>query len=634
MFFKLLLSIPLIYSFSYSNESNDEYSISKIKNSSYSKDSYFDSLHIPNLYVDIQCIDNCKKDCCYNVLKNQNGKIIRSYSTNDYVETIAKNRYNTKSYLLFSHTYGSGKNRVTKYHLVDNNLKEYNLPSMIEASHNLISKDRDLIQVNLSGVYKNGQKIQDSKEFETIELTNNLKGDIAIAGIEKGSRTIYVSNLEKWLSSNITLAKHSDKNGVLSLYPEDDENTYLVAYNLINIYNKGLLGSHIDFSKDFIESGWIYNDEKNNIGFDPEIYLKDKQLMINATNSSTDNRISFIISKEKYSTIDENTPLRDGFEDEEFLSFMAGAGLEYLFWDANTKVEKDDVDFASSEYDISSSIYKKLYLQGRVGDTQLAISYMKSEAEKKGDLTKDISDTLNFFVDFNSLISDSNTLRIAYTSSNINGITTFIDKKNSATSVTLDGEQKEFKSSIERFSLLIMKERGAYGGLEYTKFETPSTVGFSGSSKNIQYYGLDHNFGITNIELIAGIDTASYAKRYETNFSKYYFQGLIGFGVSNYEMSKEFKDKIKTISNKKIVNSDFSFVLDLELQFGYLWQQRYKLAKGLGYSFDLGFKARGSYTGAGQSDDSDSTIESNELTMEMTRYDIWYGVYTYFNIMF
>ncbi len=633
MFLKLLLFISLLYSFGFTKTDDTIYSISPLKNSSYSKDKYFNSINLPDIYIDTQCRKDCKKDCCYNVLKNQNGQIIRSYSTNDYVDSIANNRYRSKAYLMFSHTYGYGKNRQTKNHIVDNKLKEYPTPTIMDSLANAITKDGKLVQVNSDGIYKNSTKILDSKKFESVVISNNPDGDISLAGVEKDSRIIYISNLNSWLDTGITLATHSDKKGILSLYPKNSYESYLVAYNIINIYNKGLLGSYLDFSKNIYKSGWIYNSEKNNIGFDPEIYTKNSDIIINATNSSKDKRISFQVTKEQFLNIDQDKSKRGGFEDEEFLSFMAGAGIEFLFWDTTTEVSKDD-DYASSKYDISNSIYKKLYLQGIFLDTQLAISYMKNEAKKVGGLTEDISDSLNFLIDFNSFISASNTLRITYTTSNINGITTFIDKHNGGVSITPDLQKEEFKSTIQRISLLIMGERGIYGGVEYTSFETPSTIGFSGSSKNIEYYGLDNKFGIKNVEFIAGIDTAAYAKRYETDFSKFYFQGLAGFGISTYHISDDFENRVENISHKKVVNSDFSFVLDLEAQFGYLYQQRFKSAKGLGYSIDLGFKARGSYTSTGQSDDSDSKIEYDELTMEMTRYDIWYGPYAYFNIMF
>ncbi|MBD3823457.1 MAG: hypothetical protein IE916_02980, partial [Epsilonproteobacteria bacterium] len=87
-------------------------------------------------------------------------------------------------------------------------------------------------------------------------------------------------------------------------------------------------------------------------------------------------------------TIDQNTPKREGFEDESMVDFMAGAGVSYLGWSANSEVSKNGNTYASAEYEISNSLYKELYFQGRIGDYQLAISYAQNEAEKKGGLTK------------------------------------------------------------------------------------------------------------------------------------------------------------------------------------------------------------------------------------------------------
>jgi len=637
MLIKILSSLALLLSFTYGAEldiENGEYCISSVQNGGTSKNSYYNMINLPDVYLVKRYKKNCKNNCTYYVISNSKGKTLKTFSSSDSLHTIAHNRYTNKAYLYYSYSYGSGKNRKTSFHLIDNSNKSYNIPRRASKSLTAITQDANFISVNNSGVYKNGTRIQGSKEFESIKITNNPNGAIAIAGVEKDTRTVYVSNTSTWINSGIKLAEHSDQKGILSVYPKDNKDVYVVAYNLINIYHKGLMGAHVNFATNFAESGWIYNYEKQNVGFDPEIYINDKHLVILATNSSTRQRVSFTITPKEYATIDENCPDREGFENEDMLSFMAGAGLEYLAWDASSSVSKNDIDYADTEYDISNSIYKKLYFQGRVGDTQLALSYMQNEAEKVGGLTKKASKALNFAVDFNSFISKSSTLRIAYSTADINGITTFIDENNGAVSVTPNGEQKEFESKIERISLLLMGERGLYAGLEYTKFTTPAAMGFSGSSKSVEYYGLDEELGLTNFELVAGYDTAAYAKRYETDFDTFYFQGLIGLGVSKYDISSEFKQKVENTSGKSIVSSDYSFVGDLELQVGYLWQQRFKAVKGLGYSIDLGLKARGSYTGIGQSEDSDSNIGASELSAEMTRYDIWYGPYAYFNIIF
>ncbi len=611
-----------------------EYSISDLKSGGMSLDSYYDTLAIPDLYVGTKCYKDCKKNCCYSVLRARGGKVLRSYSTSDSVGEVARSRYKDKSYLMYSYTHGPEKDRVTDMILVDNKLKEYPIDGYISGSYDReISLDAKIIDVARGGIYVNGNHILTDTNFESAAVENDYKGNIGVVGVNDKIRSLFVSNLKEMKMANITLASRSDKKGILAVYPSD-ESVYAVAYNLINIYNKGLMGAKVDFKNNSTKSGWIYNYQGDNIGFYPQIYLTTDSLYVKALNSSRDESVYFQISANEYEKIDKTTPLRDGFENEEMVSFVVGAGLSYLGWYASSEVtDKDDNSFADTEYEIANTLYKKVWLQGRVGDTQLAISYMQNEAEKVGGLTKKASDILSMFVDVNNLISSSSVLRIAYESAKINGIATFNDAKYGATNVTVNSKV-EFESKLDRLSLLVMMEKGFYTGFEYTSFETPSAVGFSGSSKNVEYYGLDKNFGITNYEIVAGYDTASYAKRYETDFSKFYIQGLFGFGVSVYDMSSAFKNRVQAISEKKIVNSDFSFVLDAELQFGYLWQQRFKTLKGFGHSFDMGIKARGIYTGAGQSDESDSTIESDELSMEMTRSDIWYGPFINYNIVF
>ena len=626
----LLLSLSL-----FAVETEDaEYYISTLKNGGESLDSYYDTLEIPNLYVSRACRKNCKKDCCYDVLRNRSGEIVKSFSRSDSVVELARSRYKDKSYLLYSHTSGFKKYRKTKVILVDNSRKRYSVPRRSYSAYDrVISKDAKIVEVGRKGIYINGTHILEEQNFESAKIENDADGNIGVVGVDDISRALIVSNLKEYKFANIALASRSDKKGILAVYPTKNS-VFAVAYNLINIYNKGLMGAKVDFKNDTIESGWIYNYEGRNIGFYPQIYTKDKHLYVLTHDSSLDKRVHFSISAKEYASITQTTPLRDGFEDEAFAGFVVGAGLSYLAWEANTDVtDSDDIEYANAKYEIANTLYKKVWLQGRVGNTQLAVSYMQNEAQKVGGLTKDANDVLSFFVDFNDLISSSSVLRIAYESANINGIANFHDKEVGATNITAD-ERVEFKSIIDRISLLVMKEKGLYWGFEYSTFETPSAVGFSNSAKNIEYYGLDEKFSLSNYEVVIGYDTASYAKRYETNFSKFYIDGLFGFGLSCYDMSSEFENSIQNQSGKKIVDSSYSFIVDAEIEVGYLFQQRFKTLKGFGYALDVGFKARGIYTSTGQSDDSDNTIESDELTMEMSRSDIWYGPFVNYSIVF
>ena len=75
-------------------------------------------------------------------------------------------------------------------------------------------------------------------------------------------------------------------------------------------------------------------------------------------------------------------------------------------------------------------------------------------------------------------------------------------------------------------------------------------------------------------------------------------------------------------------------VLQAELNLGYIWQRRFKSLQGFGYAITTGLKAHGAWQGSGQSKDSESEIDDNELQLETGRYDLWYGPYVSFNVLF
>ena len=223
-----------------------EYSISGLKNHGPNVESYYDSLGIPDLYVSSECRKNCKKNCCYNVFRDLSGKIKKSFSTNDSIRTMAKSRYEGKSYLLYAHTYGPKKDRKTKVVLVDNRLKHYPTLGATSAYDLEVSKDAKIIAVRRSGIYVSGERILEKMNFESGRIKNDHLGNIGVVAVDDDSRSVYVSNLKEMKYANITLASRSDKNGVLAVYPSADS-VYAVAYNLINIYNKGLMGAKVDF---------------------------------------------------------------------------------------------------------------------------------------------------------------------------------------------------------------------------------------------------------------------------------------------------------------------------------------------------------------------------------------------------
>ena len=614
-------------------DTTSEYSVSPLQEGGMSKDEYYDSLGIPDLSMRTKCRKNCSSHCCYSVLVDAGGRIVRSYSASDDVSVIARNRYRGRSFLLLEHGYDTSRGRTHVWELYDDRLHSYPVPPHVEgAAATAVTRDGEIVQLSDTGVYRNKQRLlplYEGAQIESARIDNNPDGVLGAAVIDSKSRSIWVTNLKQWLHSTIVLAEHSDKEDVLALYPADEKRIYVVAYNLVNVFDKGLVGAEVDFGTGLARSAWLYDSETSNVGFSPQIYLAGGRLYVYAKDSTHDRRVHLTVEKNGIETAQYHETGGENIAD-----FMGGIGTAYLGWSAGSSVEKGSTVYADTDYDISNSLYKMLFFQGRIYRTRLALSYMKNEAEKAGELTKRASEILQFLVDFDALIPGSISLRLAFTKGEVNGVTTFLDKQNGGTSVTPDGTTEEFAATVNRYSLLFMMEKGIYWGADFSTYKTPSAVGFSDSGRSIAYYGLDKAFRMDNYTARIGYDTAAYARRYEADYSTFFFQGFVGGGLSVYTLSNDFKRHVETVSGKKIrTDNTFSLILDAQLQAGYLWQQRFRSIKGLGYSVEIGVKARGTYTGVGQSD-SGGSIGDDELRLEMQRYDIWYGPYGYVNLVF
>jgi hypothetical protein len=600
--------------------SEDEFVVGEVSRGETSKHSYFNARNMPNVYVGTQCREKCSgTDCCWSVIRNQNGNIIRSFSSSDNVATVANGRYEGVAYLYYAHTYGSGKNRKTKYYLVDQNHRKYNTPPGSTGMVNLITKERELVSVMSDGVYKNGTKILHSEAIEIASISNNPQGDIAIVAVLELSDAVRVTDLSRWLNTNIVLSATGDRDGILSVYPKNSNEIFTSIYKNVNVYNKGIVGAYVDFANEKVVDGWIFNSAVRNVGFDLSMYVSKNRVFIGSEDST--NREKLVISGEEdlYKNLTQDLPKHtEGFEDESMLEFLVGGGLQQTNWYAHSKVEDTQSEV---KYDIGQSIYESLYFEGRLNSTRLSVSYLQNQAKEVGGLRAKASKILNVLFDFDGLIGDSSSLRLKMTKGNVNGVATF------------ENDTTEFESEIARYGVYVMKERGLFGGLEYTNYTTPSAVGFSGTSKSVQYAMMDPNFEISTYSLVFGYDEISYAKRYETDLSRFYVQGLGGIGWANYDLSSSIKNDIESRSAKNI-NYTGNITFNAALEVGYIFQQRFKMAQGLGYSLTVSYKARGAYYTSGQSDDSDSSIESDELELEMTRYDIWHGPYISANIMF
>ncbi|HIC12461.1 MAG TPA: hypothetical protein EYO75_03650 [Sulfurimonas sp.] len=89
---------------------------------------------------------------------------------------------------------------------------------------------------------------------------------------------------------------------------------------------------------------------------------------------------------------------------------------------------------------------------------------------------------------------------------------------------------------------------------------------------------------------------------------------------------------VETRAAKKINYTD-SFTFSAEAELGYIFQERFKGLRGLGYSFTLGYRAKGASTISGQNEDDDDDNIATGLTLEMNRYDIWHGAFINANLI-
>ena len=617
------------------NTEKEEFVLGKIYNQTVSRNAYFNEIGSPNISVGTRCP---KEGDCWSVLENQNGEVLKSFSTSDSVSTLAKGRYSKIAYLYYSYSYGSGKDSKTEYHLVDNKLKNYDLPS---GSGTLITKERDLIGVESTGIYKNGKKILSTKMINVSAIANNPQGDIAIAVVLKATDEILVTNLTHWVNTNIVLSKHGDRSGILDVYPQDKNNVYMSVYKNVNIYNKGLMGAHVNFTDNKVEEGWIFNSAERNVGFDPNMYItQNNNLHIGTQDTTNRESVHLIITPEDYAALGTKTPKHiEGFEEESIIDLLVGVGASQVNWIASSSIDdptKDSkIEYGEVKYDIGKSLYKSLYFEGRFASTNISVGYLQNEAENIGGLTKKASQILNFLVDFDGLISKSSTLRLKATKGKINGVATYIEHNSGGGSTITRGNQvEEFESELLNYGAYLMLERGLYFGVEYTDYITPSAIGFSDDTKRVVAHGMDTNFETSYYSAVFGYDEISYAKRYEVDLSRFYIQALGGIGWADYTLSSNAENWVKKNLAGKSINYTGSLVYEGEIEIGYIFQQRFKAARGLGYSLTASYKARGAYTATGQDPTGDGKIESNELELEMSRYDIWHGPYVSANFIF
>ncbi len=588
---------------------------------------------------------------------DRKGRVLKRFSDRYSVSIKGEGRYRDKAMLLVSSRIKKCEKNCSRYYLFGSNNRSPDL-SEIELGNiqdTLVLKNDEWMVMNRSGLnflYHDGKGTRIRKMNAPFEIVDGVFGsDIdgnwqAIAVSNEGM--IMIANKNGWDVLNITLASHGDRNGVLAIYPRAHDKALIAIYRYTNEYNKGLFLLDYNLStRAILNQGWLFNSEDINIGFDPEIYVNHStdEVIVSSINSSMNNRpVFFTLSAENMTELKPDLPEHirlSGFSREKIGSFMIGGGISQLGWIANSRVEKNDVTYSEVDYHIADSLFISANIEARLGNTSFTLNYLKNEAENfvgreideavNNDgvafLAKEASSYLFSTIDFHGLLSTTSSLRLQLERGDTKGVA----------EVEIFNQEKTFttfSTRYDRIALLSIQERGFYMGGDYVNYAMPSAVGFSDYTGNIDVADFDPDFEFSSLRFVFGYDALAYAKRYETNYSRWYWAGGLNIGLGWASLSDQIIDDAKQLSGKsRVAELPLFFSVGGELELGYIWQKRSKNMGGLGYSAAFGYRLNGNYLGAGSGDEV-SIDDFDTLALEFSRYDLFHGPFFKANILF
>ena len=626
MFLILLLAL---LGFSYSGE----YALVPPQEGSYTVERFFDEMGLPDIREKTECSPN--SEVCYKSIVNGEGRVLAGpYNTkyND-VNIEGRSRFRDRALALVRRHHRKGENSYTEYFLVDDRGHRVRYGNFFSGSlltkplpngNVLVVRSDSITEYSPSGKVLH---LSTPLKVEYAHAGNNPEGLVSLVAIGGNDLLFmeYSGEESRFLIDPQALTKRGDRLGVLSIYPERRGLSYSAVYRYVNEYNKGIVLYELDFKRGVLKKGFLFNSELRNIGFNPSVFSTGDRVIVSAINSSDESYVHFVIPKDRIPTMVGVKPEHiRGFEHEKNLEFLLSAKVSALTWNALSQVRKGGTTYAEVKYDMSNSIFYGSSVEGRVGDTQLSVTYMQSRAEEKGGLSAETSRFVSAVVDFHGLLGRY-TLRVGYDRGRINGIAKFKDSQRGTT------ENAVFETDLKTYYAYVMMERGLYGGVEFMNYKIPSAVGYSDSNGSVVAYGFDREFTLSSLILVAGYDKVSYAKRYETNFSKFYFAGNGGLGLGTAEVSSEIENRAKQAAGASDTEIPLYVVLKAYGELGYIHQRRAKLLKGLGFSINLGYRFTFMLVTAGN-DGEDK--DPDKVYLEFSRYELLHGPFLQANLIF
>lgn len=565
---------------------------------------YFDSIGLESIRIVEKC--DKKRNCVKNLVSRSKVLMRNVESSKTRVSILATGRYQNRAFALIK--VSKEKSRLF---LIDDRGNRSSYPHQFPSALAVkLNKRGGLISVSDGGISLDGELLVESYgRFIRASINNTPSGKISITAITENN-DVLVCDMTKCISTEMTLSAHGDIDNVSSSYVTANNVHYGVVYHYINNYNKGLKVFKADIRTGSVKKSWLYNSDTVSIGFNPDIYLAGNTLVVGTKNSTERKDIYFPFKRSLTDTMQDIEPEHTiGFEEENNVAFTLGTGLAFQFWNADSSVESGDITLLDVDYEISAALYKSALIEGRIGDTQIGVAYLKNEAEDAGGLIADASEYFSMFVDFNGLLEASRSLRIRTEQATINGVAT----------VTGQTNPLNFSTEYNNYSVLVMAEQGKYRGIQISQYKMPSAVGFSTISGNTNAY-YDPDLGMTRVSYIFGYDELSYSKRYETDISRKYLSYSAGFGLGVLDISSNVQSQAETDLGAPLGNS-FFVELNLGLEYGYIMQKRLKSLSGFGALFQVGYKASLSHIGSSRSEDSEST----DLVLEFDRLDLLHG---------
>ena len=581
----LLLISTLTISFLYARDTNDEL---YVKEPIYGKkryDDYLNSLGIEDLKLEQDCYPISLGVVMCNPFKIVNGHGNTVINGGFVASRFYKARYE-------SHVFGvvvreNAVIGISQALLVDSEGNSYSIvvPEKLRKSTILFPlEDMNILYISNNhiatasrmGSIINYFNIPPSSSFHVVGY--NTKGDVSVAFIN--GNDIVIHNLESEFVIYNAIKYYSDRKGILSVYPESKYVIYVAVYKYINPYAKGIYLYKIDMQSKMIKArGFVFLSSKRNIGFDVEVYKTIDGIIIISAKDSTNNKdVYFYLGNEDLEQLIKEKDIHIDFLFEKSfeLHISTYTGLYYLIGNLSAP----DIDGAEDiSYKADATQFYGAFIAGRSGDYQIAVSYLKSKL--KEELGNDEgTEILLGVVNINKFIKPYWTLRFGYER------------------VKFVAKLEEVKyTSDDKVSLLydtlytnVIMERGTYIGGEYIKSSGPGLFTFSSPPLRKDLL-IDSESTIESLLLIVGYDSLAYSKRYETNISKPYFSGEIGYGFGRVKLSDRLKDKAKTLGYG--VDNDYIMLrvaLKARAEVGFLIQRRWKSLKGGGLAFNVGYR--------------------------------------------